>query len=236
VFGVALLAAALIFLKNAVPAARPLFSAAGWVALAAAGVAAAGVLLGALQGDFHGPALRSVAKGIGVALVVLGIVYASGAADARERRRAAAAGVAWTHDETAALALARAEGRPVILDFWAEWCTACKELDRTAWADPAVRGEAARFVAVKVDGTDDTPAFQALTAKYAVVGMPTVVFLDGRGREVPLRVTGTIDGPEMLQALRGVDHACGGPVPAHADPLAPEGPPGAALAACAPRW
>ena len=123
----------------------------------------------------------------------------------------------------------------MILDFWAEWCTACKELDRTAWADPKVRVEAARFVAVKVDGTDDTPAFQALTEKYGIVGMPTVVFIDGRGREVPLRVTGAVDGPEMLQALRGVDGACEGPVPARRDPLAPQAPTGA-LAVCAPRW
>jgi thiol:disulfide interchange protein DsbD len=162
-------------------------------------------------------------------------VYASGAADARERRRAADAGVAWRHDEPAALALARAEGRPVVLDFWAEWCTACKELDRTAWADPAVREEVSRFVAVKVDGTDDTPAFQALTAKYGIVGMPTVVFIDARGREVPLRVTAAVDGPEMLQALRGVDVACREPAAARPDPLAPAAP-GVALAACAPRW
>ena len=208
VFGVALLAAALVFLKNALPATRPLFSAAAWVSLAAAGVAAFGVLLGALQGDFHGPALRSVAKGVGIALVVLAIVYAAGASDARERRRAAEAGIAWKHDEAAALTLARAEGRPVILDFWAEWCTACKELDRTAWADPKVREQAARFITVKVDGTDDTPAFQALTEKYGIVGMPTVVLIDGHGRELPARITGSISADEMVEWLSAVDRAC----------------------------
>jgi thiol:disulfide interchange protein DsbD len=232
VFGVALLAAALVFLKNALPASRALFSAGGGAALAAAAVAAVGVLLGALHGDFHAPLPRRVAKGLGVALLVGAVVYASGAADARGRRRASE-GFTWRHDEAGALALARAEGRPVILDFWADWCTACKELDQTAWADPRVREEAARFVAVKVDGTDDTPEFQALTAKYGVVGMPTVIFIDPRGREVPVRVTAAIEAPEMVKALRAVDAACEGPGPAR---VAPDPAAGAALAACAARW
>ncbi len=154
VFGVALLAAALVFLKDAFPAVKPLFSAARGAALAAAGAAAVGVLLGALSGSFHGPAAARLAKGLGVALLVGGIVYAVGAAGARERARARATAFAWLSSEDEAIALAKAEGRPVIIDFWAEWCTACKELDKIAWSKPEVRAEAARFVAVKLDGTD----------------------------------------------------------------------------------
>ncbi len=209
VFGVALLAAALVFLSNALPATRPLFSAARAAAFAAAAVAAAGVLLGALHGGFDGPALRSAAKGVGVALLVGGIVYAAGAAGVRERHRAEA--FVWLNEEPTALARAKAEGRPVILDFWADWCVACKELDRSAWADPRVREEADRFLRVKVDGSDDTPAFQALTEKYGVVGMPTVVFIDPRGREVPLRITAAIDADEMVRWLKAVEAACASP-------------------------
>jgi thiol:disulfide interchange protein DsbD len=235
VFGVALLVAALVFLKNALPGTRAFFSAAQGAALAAAAVAALGVLLGALHGDFHGPVARSVAKGLGVALLVGAVVYASGAADARARSRSSE-GIAWRHDEPGALALARAEGRPVILDFWAEWCTACKELDQIAWSDPRVREAAGRFVAVKVDGTDDTPEFQALLEKYGVVGMPTVLFIDGHGREVPLRVTSAIQAPEMLKTLGAVEAACAGAIPARAaDPLAPQRP-GSAVVPCAARW
>jgi thiol:disulfide interchange protein DsbD len=236
VFGVALLAAAGILLAGAIPAVKHAFSAtqaAVWIAAAAA---AAGVLAGALHTSFGGPAGQRVAKAIGVALLVGGIVYGAGASAARDRS-AEREGLAWLADESAAFALAKQQGRPVIIDFWADWCTACKELDKIAWADPRVRAEADRFVALKLDGTEGSDAFQKLTEKYGIVGMPTVVFIDPRGREVPERVTGAISGAEMLEVLRGVDRACEKP-PAErprADPLAPAMP-GAQVLACAARW
>jgi thiol:disulfide interchange protein DsbD len=222
VFGVALLAAAAVYLKDLVPALRPLFSAARSAALLAGGAAALGVLLGALHLSFHGPAVERALKALGVALVVGAIAYSAGAAGARERARAAE-GFTWLHSEPEALPLARAEGRPVLIDFWADWCTACKELDRTAWSDPRVQAAASRFVAVKADGTESTDAFLALADKYGVVGMPTVIFIDSKGREVRDRVIGAIDADEMLQRLAAVDDACGGPTP-----------PG--VLACAARW
>jgi thiol:disulfide interchange protein DsbD len=227
-FGVALLAAAGVFLVGALPFLAPLFSAARTAAFVAAGVAALGVLVGGLHASFGGPALERAAKALGVVLLVGGIVYAAGAAGARDRARRAE-GFAWLPSEEEALRLARASGRPVIIDFWAEWCSACKELDRIAWADPRVQAEASRFVAVKLDGTDDSPEFQAVYGKYGVVGMPTVIFLDGQGREVPDRVMSAISADDMLEKLRAVDEACEGPRPASTSL------PAGALA-CASRW
>ena len=181
VFGAALLAMAGIYLKDLVPGLKPLFSAAPAAALLAAAAAGGGVLLGALHLGFHGPARERVVKAIGVAMLVGGIVYGAGAAGARGAGPGAAASFTWLHSEPEAVALARAERRPVIVDFWAEWCTACKELDRTAWADPRVREEAARFVTVKVDGTESTDEVAAIHERYQVQGMPTVVFIDSHG-------------------------------------------------------
>jgi thiol:disulfide interchange protein DsbD len=211
VFGVALLAAAGVFLKDSLPALAPLFLASRTAALAAAALAGAGVLLGAFSGSFHGPALHRVAKGLGVALVVGGIVYASGAASARSRAQGDRLAWHFHQDEVAALAEARAQGRPVIIDFWADWCTACKELDKTAWADPRVQAAAQRFVTLKMDGTNDTDAFQRVFDKYGVVGMPTVIFIDASGHELPVRITGAVDGDEMLKWLSAVDKACASP-------------------------
>jgi thiol:disulfide interchange protein DsbD len=207
VFGVALLAAAGVFLKDAFPAVKPLFLASRSAALAAAAAAGLGVLLGAVQASFGGPALERLGKALGVALAVGGIVYGVGSAGARAG--AVAESFPWIRqDEAGALARARAEGRPVIIDFWADWCAACRELDRTAWADPRVREEAGRFVTLKMDGSTDDDAFQRVFEKYKVVGMPTVVLIDSRGRELPERVTSAVDADEMLKRLRAVDGAC----------------------------
>jgi thiol:disulfide interchange protein DsbD len=208
VFGVALLAAAGVFLKDALPALTPIFLASRAAALAAAGLAGAGVLLGAFSGSFHGTAIHKVAKGLGVALVVGGIVYASGAASARSRAQGDRLVWLFHEDEVAALAQARAQGKPLLIDFWAEWCTACKELDKTAWADPRVQAAAGRFVTLKMDGTHDTDAFQKVFEKYAVVGMPTVIFIDSAGREVPQRIIGAVEAEEMLKYLESVEKTC----------------------------
>ncbi len=206
-FGVALLAAAGVFLKDAFPAVKPLFLASRSAALAAAGAAGLGVLLGAVQASFGGPALERLGKALGVALAVGGIVYGVGSAGARAG--AVAESFPWIRqDEAGALARARAEGRPVIIDFWADWCAACRELDQTAWADPRVREEAGRFVTLKMDGSTDDDAFQRVFEKYEVVGMPTVVLIDSRGRELPERITAAVDAGEMLKRLRAVDAAC----------------------------
>ena len=206
VFGVALLAAAGVFLKDSLPALspdlpglprrgarrrRPSPARASCSAPSAAASTA--------------PALHKLAKGLGVALVVGGIVYASGAASARSRAQGDRLAWHFHQDEVAAIAEARAQGKPVIIDFWADWCTACKELDKTAWADPRVQAAAGRFVTLKMDGTNDTDAFQKVFDKYGVVGMPTVIFIDSSGREVPQRITGAVEGEEMLKFLESVD-------------------------------
>jgi len=233
-FGVALLAAAGVFLQGAFPALRPLFSAARWAGLAAAGAAGLGVLLGALHASFAGRPFERLLKAAGVALAVGGVVYAAGAAGSRERTRAAAS-FAWVHSYDQAIALARAERRPVIIDFWADWCTACKELDRIAWSDPRVREAASAFVAVKLDGTDASDAFTDQAARFGVVGMPTVVFLDAKGREVPERVTGAVPAGEMLERLRAVDRACDrvSPAPEKTTVVAATAAP---AMACVARW
>jgi thioredoxin:protein disulfide reductase len=211
IFGVALLAAALAFLVGTFPALRSAFSAARGPLVVAAALAAAGVLAGALSRSFHGTGADRAWKALGLALLVGGVVYGVGAGGARTRARAAT--FAWAHDLDAAVAQARAQGRPMIIDFWADWCTACKELDRDVWADPRVQAEAARFVAVKVDGTVESDRFTAVSDRFGIIGLPTVVLLDPHGREAPDRVLGAVPAEEMLARLRGVDRACEGRKP-----------------------
>jgi thiol:disulfide interchange protein DsbD len=220
VFGVALLAMALVYLKDLFPGTKALFSATRGAALAAAAAAAAGVLLGALGGRdsvLRHPIRQKLARGVGVALVALGAVYAVGVGSARSTAQSDE-GIAWlVNQETEGLALARAGNKPIIIDFWADWCAACKELDHTAWSDPRVREEAKRFVTIKVDNSADkiadprtSDALDRVFAKYGILGQPSVVFIDARGRELPAaaRVTAVVDADEMLKRMRAVDKTC----------------------------
>ena len=77
--------------------------------------------------------------------------------------------------------------KPVIIDFYATWCTPCRELDEITFHHPDVVKLADRdFVMVKVDLTQKgNPVHQRLLSQYAIKGVPTVVFLDGQGKECP---------------------------------------------------
>lgn len=80
-----------------------------------------------------------------------------------------------------ALAQARLTKRPVIVDFWAEWCTACKELDVRTWSAPEVKGELARFYRIKVDATSDSEPLLDIQRRFTVNSLPTVIFFDAAG-------------------------------------------------------
>jgi thiol:disulfide interchange protein DsbD len=225
-FGVALLAMALVYLKDLFPSVKSIFSPSAAAGIAAAAAAAIGMLLGALTKSFH-DAKDRLPKAAGVALVALGIAYASGIGNARAREAAKDDGIAWlVNQEVEGIARARAEGRPVVIDFWGDWCAACKELDHTAWSDPRVREIMRRFVAIKMDNSaekmDDPKQAKAVDdtmAKYGILGQPTVVFIDGKGHELPgpQRVTAVVDADEMLKRLRATEKGC---APTAADCLA----------------
>ena len=65
-----------------------------------------------------------------------------------------------------------------MLDFYASWCAACKELDHKTYADPAVAAKLDDYVNVKLDFTRSSETTQALTEKYQIPGLPVVIFMD----------------------------------------------------------
>lgn len=83
----------------------------------------------------------------------------------------------------AALAQASAEGRPVMLDFYAQWCVSCKELERKTLTDPGVRAVLARATLLRADVTGNDPADAALLKHFGLFGPPAILFFDTDGRE-----------------------------------------------------
>ncbi len=115
------------------------------------------------------------------------------------------AAFAWRTDLDAALADAKRAHRPALVDFTADWCTPCKELELKTYPDARVMQAARRFVAVKVDATDMTPPMERLFARYGVMSLPTIVFLDSSGNLLSEpRVTRFLPPEAFVQALDGV--------------------------------
>lgn len=93
----------------------------------------------------------------------------------------------------------------MLVDFTAAWCVACKEMDKEIFADERVRQEAGRFVAVRVDVTnDEDPRVKATTSEHAISGLPTVILFRSDGAEAK-RFNKKVEAEEFLAALERVD-------------------------------
>lgn len=106
------------------------------------------------------------------------------------------AGGAVPEPVAAALARAKAEGKLVFLDFYAEWCLACKVLEENTLLESTVASTLDKLVSLKVDTDLYTPA----SLYYNIVGMPTLLVLDSDGVEL-FRSVGLISPPELNQVL-----------------------------------
>ena len=105
----------------------------------------------------------------------------------------------------AALQTAQAAGRPVMLDFYADWCVSCKEMERFTFTDPVVRGKLAGATLLKADVTKNSVDDRELLKRFQLFGPPGTIFYDTQGRELTaLRVIGYQNSERFQQTLAGV--------------------------------
>ncbi len=157
-------------------------------------------------------------QGVGIVMLVTGVVYLvgalSGAQDFRQPlpflRSASAVrpgAVLPSFHRVNSLAeldaaVRASGGRPVMLDFYADWCVSCKEMERDTFTDPAVRERLDRVVMLQADVTANNADHAALLKRFRLFGPPGIVFFDGGGREIEgLRVVGFQPPSEFSRVL-----------------------------------
>ena len=221
VFGVLLLVVALGLLERILPAAVSMVL---WATL----LIVIATYMGALQPVVHGaPAWRTLVKGLGLVLLIYGVLLlvgvAAGGRDPLQPLRgvglianatSAARPLAFRQVKTATdvdLALRAAGGRPVMLDFYADWCASCKELERETFTDPKVRAALAGMVALRADVTANDDADQALLKRFGIVGPPALLFFGPDGQERrEYRIVGFLDAERFDAQLRSFQEAATG--------------------------
>lgn len=101
----------------------------------------------------------------------------------------------------ARLEAAKKDGRQVMLDFYAEWCVACKEMERFTFSDPRVHQRLKNVTLLQVDVTDNTKDDAALLKRFGLFGPPGIIFFDTGGNELPFRIIGFQPAGQFLASL-----------------------------------
>ena len=97
----------------------------------------------------------------------------------------------------------RTAGRPVMLDFYADWCVSCKEMERYTFSDPAVQKRLAGALLLKADVTANSADDRALLKRFSLFGPPGTIFFDARGQEVAsARLIGYQKADRFLETLQ----------------------------------
>jgi thioredoxin:protein disulfide reductase len=97
----------------------------------------------------------------------------------------------------------KAAGKPVMLDFYADWCVSCKEMERFTFADPAVQARLAGYTLLQADVTANTDDDKALLARFGLFGPPGIIFFDAKGQEnKAVRIVGFQDAAQFQKTLQ----------------------------------
>jgi thiol:disulfide interchange protein DsbD len=196
VFGIVMVVAALYFLRNVIPPLRNYGSGTDLFIAIQAALLIAGLALGGVHKSFYDGKFR---KSAGLALISAG-AFGLVSWTLAPKAEAQAHELAWIRGADETLAKAREQKQAAVLDFYADWCLPCKELELKTFSNPKVANELGRRALGKVDcTTDDDPKVAAAKEKFKAETLPTVVLLRSDG--TVLHKIDHFVGPDELLTL-----------------------------------
>ncbi|AEK60267.1 protein-disulfide reductase DsbD [Collimonas fungivorans] len=200
-FGVLMLAVALWMVAPVIPVLAQML---GWAAL--------GIGYGAFL--LWGRSSAWFAKAFGVVFMVCGVVQLVGGISGGRDVLAPLAHLGGAQQSAHAqfvrvksvaeldAALAQTNGKPALLDFYADWCVSCKEMEKFTFTDPRVQARFGEMILLQIDVTANNADDKAMLKRFNLFGPPGIIFFDGQGREVPQgRVIGYQDADKFLRSL-----------------------------------
>ena len=211
--GVMLLAAALWFVYSLLPV---------WLLmiLIALLLTGCGVMLHAIDPlPTSASAITRVSKALGVLLLVVGVAEFIGVLSGHRDILEPLGGLMRVSSEGTSQGAARfdtirsnadldralraARGRPVMVDFYAEWCISCKELERFTFSDPRVVTEFSQWKLLRIDVTKNSPEDGAMLRRFGLFGPPALIFYDRNGRQQPdAQLAGFVGADAFLAHLK----------------------------------
>ncbi len=196
-FGWILLGGALYMLRFTIP--DPFYTLA-WSML----LIVASVFVGAFDGlDSASSAGKKLGKALALMIFLVGAIslYKGLGPKSAGEITGAHESIEWLiNEEDQAWQLAKQEGKPLLVDVYADWCAACVELDEKTWIAKDVVNRTDEFVRLKLDFTKETPWVEEMKSKYKITGMPTVILHSSTGQELT-RFTGFKPAKDFLALL-----------------------------------
>ncbi|MFT5396593.1 MAG: thiol:disulfide interchange protein DsbD [Gammaproteobacteria bacterium] len=209
-FGIVMLGVAIWFLERVLPESIVLIL---WAAL----FISTAVFIGALDRiEKTTTQWQRLWKGLGLVMLVYGVILIVAAANGggtvlrpftQQSNQATAETLPFSYivsleELDKELQQARSDGKPVMLDFYADWCVVCKEMETYTFSDPSVREGLKQFTLLKVDVTKNNELDKAFLKQFDLFGPPAILFFNSKSMEIQShRLVGFVKAKPFLEHL-----------------------------------